>query len=34
MPWAADDGGFVYGIGEKGEGNSAAGEYLKQHAAK
>ena len=26
-PWAGDDGGFVYGIDEKGEGNSAAGEY-------
>ena len=25
--WAGDDGGFVYGINEKGEGNSAAGEY-------
>ena len=25
--WASDDGGFVYGINEKGEGNSAAGEY-------
>ena len=27
LPWAGDDGGFVYGINEKGEGNSAAGEY-------
>ena len=27
LPWAGDDGGFVYGISEKGEGNSAAGEY-------
>jgi squalene-hopene/tetraprenyl-beta-curcumene cyclase len=26
-PWAGDDGGFVYGINNKGEANSAAGEY-------
>ena len=25
--WAGDDGGFVYGIDDKGQGNSAAGEY-------
>jgi squalene-hopene/tetraprenyl-beta-curcumene cyclase len=25
--WAGDDGGFVYGPGEDGNGNSAAGEY-------
>jgi squalene-hopene/tetraprenyl-beta-curcumene cyclase len=27
LSWAGDDGGFVYGISDKGEGNSAAGEY-------
>lgn len=27
LPWTGDDGGFVYGVNEKGEGNSAAGEY-------
>jgi squalene-hopene/tetraprenyl-beta-curcumene cyclase len=26
-PWAGDDGGFVYGTGKSGEGESAAGEY-------
>jgi squalene-hopene/tetraprenyl-beta-curcumene cyclase len=26
-PWASDDGGFVYGSGKAGEGESAAGEY-------
>ena len=27
LPWAGDDGGFVYGISDKAEGQSAAGEY-------
>ena len=27
LPWAGDDGGFVYGIDAKGQANSAAGEY-------
>jgi squalene-hopene/tetraprenyl-beta-curcumene cyclase len=26
-PWAGNDGGFVYGTGKSGEGESAAGEY-------
>jgi squalene-hopene/tetraprenyl-beta-curcumene cyclase len=27
LPWAGNDGGFIYGIDASGNGNSAAGEY-------